>query len=100
MRADLSRAMKAREIDTVRVLRTALAAIGNAEAPPQSSAPMEVRGRLADLPRLTLTDADHARIINAEIADREDTAHQFERNGRATEADVVRNEIALLRSYL
>ncbi|HZN13630.1 MAG TPA: GatB/YqeY domain-containing protein [Acidimicrobiales bacterium] len=100
MRADLSSAMKTRQLDVTRVLRTALAAIANAEAPPQSSAPLEVRGRLADLPRLVLTNDDHVRIVAAEIADREDTAAQYERNGRTAEAAEMRTEIAILAAYL
>jgi uncharacterized protein YqeY len=100
MRRDLTAAMKERDRARITVLRTALAAIANAEAPVVDTRawPPPVAGS-TEVERLELTDADRQRVISAQIVDREDTVAQYERNGRTAEADVVRSEIAILRTY-
>jgi uncharacterized protein YqeY len=100
LKADLTRALKARARLDVGVLRTTLAAIANAEAPPADLAPTETRGRLVQHARLVLSDDDHERILRDEIADREDTISQYTGAGRLPEAAVLRDEIAVLRRYL
>ena len=45
LRSDLRDAMRARDRDAVTALRTALAAIANAEAPPDDGSRGETRGR-------------------------------------------------------
>jgi len=82
MRADLTTAMKARDTDTVRVLRVALAAIANAEAQPvvgDGPASLTVSGGIAgaasglgaaEAERRTLTEDDVRSIIRAERDER------------------------------
>ena len=103
MREDLSVAMKARDQRSVNVLRTTLAAIANAEAPPlpapaAPSAP--VVGQLVEHRRLVLSDADLDRILGHEIADRQDTIDRYLAGGRAAEAAPLQEELAILRTYL
>jgi uncharacterized protein YqeY len=101
MRRDLTAAMKARDHPRVSVLRTALAAIANAEAPAAETRawPPPAAGS-TEVARLELTDADRRRVITTQIADREDTIAQYERNGHAAEAAVLNDEVTILREYL
>ncbi|MBA2282614.1 MAG: GatB/YqeY domain-containing protein [Acidimicrobiia bacterium] len=83
------------------MLRTALAAIANAEAPPLDTVgPAEAVGRLVDHPRLLLAEADLVAVLRAEIADCEDTVARFEACGRADEAAALRDELDVLRAYV
>lgn len=101
MHADLTAAMKAGDRIAVRVLRTALAAIANAEAPPVAEvAGAPVIGRLVEHGRLVLTAHDIARVLQAEVDDRIETIAQFERGGRHDAADELRTELAVLRPYV
>jgi uncharacterized protein YqeY len=105
MRADLIRAMKTRDKESVNVLRTTLAAISNAEAPPATPAVTQVVGSpdLAgpdERDRLVLTDDDIARIVSDEIADREHTIDALSRGGAADEVTALEAELAILRAYL
>lgn len=82
MRADLTTAMKARDTDTVRVLRVVLAAVANAEAQPvhsDSPSSLTVSGRIAgataglgsaEAERRVLTEEDVRAIIRAEHDER------------------------------
>jgi len=101
LRADLLRARRERDDAWVSVIRTTLAAIANAEAPPLDTvAAGDTYGQLVEHPRLVLTDDDRRAIVRAEIADREDTIARFELGGATTEADALRRELAILRTYL
>jgi uncharacterized protein YqeY len=105
MRRDLKVAMRARDQVRVRALRTAMGAIANAEAPsidtdPRTTSDEPDVGRLVEHRRLELTDDDLHRILRAEIADRHDTAEQFDAHDRADEAAVVRAEAAVIEAYL
>jgi hypothetical protein len=102
LRADLSAAMRERDRARVTVLRTALAAIANAEAPAVEthSLPSVAAAGSTEVARLELTDDDRRRILRAQIADRHDTVDQYEHNGRDAEPAVLRSEIRILTSYL
>jgi uncharacterized protein YqeY len=100
LRADLMTAMKARDTATVTALRTVLAAISNAEAPPIDSAPSEVAGRLVEHRRIELTDGDIDGLLRAQIADRADTIATYRVNGRLADADVLHHEITVIERYL
>jgi uncharacterized protein YqeY len=101
LRADLLRARRTRDDAWVSVIRTTLAALANAEAPPLETVVAEPsHGRLVEHPRLVLTHDDHQAIVRAELADREDTIARFEQGGATAEADALRHELALLRRYL
>jgi uncharacterized protein YqeY len=101
MRADLVAALKDRNPTIVSVLRTTLAAIANAEAPPLAEVGRSpVVGRPNEVPRLALTDGDLERIVRAEIADRLDTIDRYERAGADEPAAALRPEIEILQRYL
>ena len=105
MRADLKVAMREKDKVAVRALRTTMGAIANAEAPPidaddRTSADEPDVGNLVEHRRLALTADDLDRVLRAEVADRIDTAEQFEANGRDEEAAVVRAEAAVVERYL
>jgi uncharacterized protein len=107
LRHDLIEAMKAGDRPAVAALRQALAAIGNAEAPPVTPVPLlrsvptepEV-GRLVEHERLALSTADVERILRAEVAERDAAATEYLRVGRPDEAASVAAEARVLRAYL
>jgi len=110
LRQGLTGALRARDTAAVAALRTALGAIANAEAIPAGSAPAgtgsaHVAGAVAGLgaaeaPRRSLTEAEVAGIVRAEIAERETAAGQYERGGRAGEAARLRSGTQRLLALL
>ncbi len=113
MRADLTAAMRARDAIRVRALRTALAAIANAEAPAVdltsgaggaggagSPPPPAQVGRLVEHLRLVLGAADIDAVLRDEIDDRHDTIAQLAPHHRDEEIDELRREIGVLEPYL
>ena len=109
--AALSEAMRARDMITVSALRSALAAISNAEAvpvtvranPPPSS-PHVARAvaglGAAEVPRIGLGQAEISGIIRAEVTERLDAAAGFERSGRAARAARLRGEAEILAAII
>ncbi|WP_116999309.1 GatB/YqeY domain-containing protein [Desertimonas flava] len=100
MQADLREAMRARDRPAVVALRTALAALSNAEAPSIDSAPLEVRGDLVQHVRRELTDDDAAAVLRSQIVDRERTITELLPHGQDAEVANLRAEIAALRPYV
>jgi uncharacterized protein YqeY len=100
MRSDLREAMRARDREAVTALRTALAAVANAEAPPHDGSIGETRGRLVDHERLVLTSDDVERILRHQVADRHDTIARIGDRGHAAAVAALRAEIAVLERYL
>jgi uncharacterized protein len=100
--ADLLVARKARDDVAVSALRTTLAALANAEAPPaperSGSAPPTIG--LVEHERLALTAADHARILRDQIALRTEAAADYDAIGQAEAATTVRAELTVLQRYL
>jgi uncharacterized protein YqeY len=73
LRSDLLRARKDRDAETVSTLRTALAALENAEAVPTDATAGAMEAAPAgvgatDAPRRELTDADELAVLDTEIA--------------------------------
>jgi len=99
LRADLTAAMRRRDQPALRAIRTLMAAVSNAEAPPIDAAPLEVRGELVEHERRTLTATDLTAIVAHQIADREDTIATYRANGRDDAADELHQEIDALRAY-
>jgi hypothetical protein len=102
LRRALAGALKARDTSTVSALRSALGAIGNAEAvdpappPPSGAGSAHVAGAAAGLgageaERRRLTEADVAAIVRAEAAEREAAASEYERSGHAEQAARLRH---------
>jgi uncharacterized protein YqeY len=103
LRLALTDALKARDKGAASALRSALSAIGNAEAvdPGEASRPgasgsIHVAGAAAGLgaaeaERRHLTEADAAAIVRAEAAEREAAASQYERSGHDAQAAGLRH---------
>ena len=98
MRTDLRRALKDRDRPTVVALRTALAAIANAEAVPDDGSLAPTHGQLIDHPRRTLTPDDVLVIVRNQIADRRETIGQIVAHGGGT--DDLAAEVDVLQRYL
>jgi uncharacterized protein YqeY len=106
----LRAALQARDPAAVSALRSAQAAIGNAEAiaPPGSAAPggnQHVAGSVeglgaAEAPRRVLSEADAHEIIRTEISERHEAAELYERAGHADRAARLRREAEVLQSAL
>jgi uncharacterized protein YqeY len=111
LRRALGVALKAREAGSVSALRSAMSAIGNAEAvdsagtrPDGSSSP-HFAGTVAGLgageaQRRRLTEADVATIVRREAAERETAASEYERGGRTEEAARLREGARILMGIL
>jgi uncharacterized protein len=94
LRRALGDALKARDASTVSALRSALSAIGNAEAVdpgparPTGTGSAHFAGTVLGLgageaERRHLTEADAAAIVRTEAAEREAAASEYERGGHA-----------------
>ncbi|KAA0023632.1 GatB/YqeY domain-containing protein [Antrihabitans cavernicola] len=111
LRRDLTTAMKAKDRTAVAALRSALAAIDNAEAVPSDSldavatdgehvAGAHVGLGAADVARRVLTDGDVRSIIESEVHERDAAAEKYEAMDRADDALRLRSEGDVLRRYL
>ncbi|MGH3434565.1 MAG: GatB/YqeY domain-containing protein [Thermocrispum sp.] len=111
LRAGLTAAIKAKDRVGITALRSALAAIDNAEAVPVESAPASLTGRehvaggaaglaASEAERKELTaDVIHA-IVEREVADSVLAAEEYARLGRDDQAERLRAEAAVLSRYL
>lgn len=84
IRNDLTEAMKAREAERVSTLRMVQAAVKNEQ--------IEKGGELGD--------ADVQAVLRRAVKQRQDSAEQYDKGGRAELADKERREIELLQHYL
>lgn len=110
MRRDLTRALKARDVVTVRALRTTLAAIANAGAVSVSTPPPRPGGSLiagatgglgaTELPRRDLNDDDVRAIVITERDSRRAAAEQYAAAGKPDEAATLRDQADALDRYL
>jgi uncharacterized protein YqeY len=104
LRADLKAAMQAREANEVRVLRTLIAALDNAEAVPGQDRPRDRRPAPGDpsceVARLELDAHAVASLLANEVAARRTAAAEYRQGGRRAEADALLAEIALVERYL
>ena len=102
VQADLLVARKARDDAAINALRTLLAALSNAEAPPAPSTSSLARPTigLVEHERVVLTDDDHQRILREQIDDRDTAAAEYDDIGQAGAAAALRAERAALERYL
>jgi hypothetical protein len=110
LRRALGVALKARDAGAVSALRSAMSAIGNAEAVDPVSRPAgtgsaHFAGTVAGLgageaQRRLLTEADADAIVRQEAAEREAAASEYERGGRAAEAARLREGARALIAVL
>jgi uncharacterized protein YqeY len=98
MRSDLRQAMKDRDRPAVVALRTALAAIANAEAVPDDGSVQETHGRLVDHARRVLTTDDVLAVVQRQVDDRRSTIAEIAAHDGPT-ADLSA-EIDVLERYL
>lgn len=112
---DLTTALKARDRVAVAALRSALAAIENAEAvaadPAAGTGGRAVAGNAhvagaadgpgaGDVERRLLTGADLHAIVQGEVRERSAAAQQYDRIGRHDLAGRLRSEAEVLSRYL
>ncbi|TDD54745.1 GatB/YqeY domain-containing protein [Saccharopolyspora elongata] len=109
LRDDLKTALKARNNVAVAALRSALAAIDNAEAVPAgrslSSGNEHVAGAAlgvgaAEAQRRRLTESDMRSIVANEVRERAAAAEEYEQAGRDDLAERLRAEAAVLSRHL
>ena len=108
LRDGLTVAMKYRRLDAVSALRSALAAIENAEAIPSDSLGELGAGRnplgesfgATEVPRRTLDAGELAEILRAECDGRLRAAEHYDLHGRGAEAERMKREAAALAGYV
>lgn len=112
LRSDLTAAMRAGEKATVKVLRTALSAIANAEAlgvSDQTTGSSQSSGRIAgatggvgstDAERRDLSEDDVREVISSERDERIQAADAMAAAGASEAASRLREEAAALDRYL
>lgn len=100
LKADLGAAIRDGDTRLVAVLRSLLAAIGNAEAVElDPSHPKEVQG-WAEVPRRRLTTAELMQIVRREADERRAAAAEYEQRGRPDEAERLRRSARVVDRYL
>ena len=101
LRADLKAAMQARAADEVRLLRTLVGALDNAEAVPGESkyVPRAFGDPGTERVRLELDDEAIGRLLATEIETRLAAAADYERHGKMTEAQRLRAEAGRIARY-
>lgn len=99
--------MKARDRVAVAALRSALAAIGNAEAVPVESVPRAgaaeesaVGAGAADAPRRDLSEDDVRAVVIGEVDERDGAARELASIGRGEDAARLTAEADVLRRLL
>jgi uncharacterized protein YqeY len=110
LRRDLASAMKAREPDAVAALRTAIAAIDNAEAvPAPATSPATTSTHFAgaragvgaaEAARLDLDDARQRAILRDQVTGYTEEADRYEALGQQAAAARLRAQGRLLSAYL
>jgi uncharacterized protein YqeY len=102
LRAELKAAMRSRDQPAVRALRTALAAIANAEAPTVKRQGWQepVVGELVEHERLELSVDDVHRILQTQVTERRAAIEEYSALGRAADADELAAEVAALEPHL
>ncbi len=105
LRADLKAAMQARASDEVRLLRTLIAALDNAEAVPvevseeDKFAISRVGDPAVEVQRRALDAETVDRLLESEAEARLAAAADYERHGEGAEARRLRNEAELIGRY-
>jgi uncharacterized protein YqeY len=102
LRADLKAAMRERKQDEVAVIRTLIAAVGNAEAQPLEGFAERLRKRevIGEVGRRELAAGDLDGVLEEEARSRLAAAEDYERHGRHEDAARLRREADLIGRYL
>lgn len=93
LRSDLRDAMKARADIETRTLRSLIAALDNAEAPPVSAA-------MGEQQRLLLSEARVRQVVQQEVDEHERASDEFDRLGHGDRRDALRTAAEIARRYL
>jgi uncharacterized protein len=99
IRDDLAEAMRARDMARVKVLRTTMSAIQNAEAVEGVTSAEGVVG-YGDVHRRSLSDDDVIEIVIREIEEFEGSVAEYRQIGQTGRAEGLQRELEVLRSYL
>lgn len=104
LRADLTLAMRARDNDTVRLLRALIAALDNAEAVPEQAGAQRLAQRAfgdpsGEIARAELDAAAVDIVLDREAAERLAAAESVERGGQAEASARLRAEAARIARY-
>jgi uncharacterized protein YqeY len=97
--SDLTSAMKTGDKVRIRVVRSTLTAIANAEAVEASTRAGGTMG-YSNVPRRQVGRAEIIGLIESEIGEREIAAAQYHDVGRPAEAEALEEEMGVLRAYL
>lgn len=111
LRAELTAALKARDRAAIAALRSALAAIENAEAVPVDAPPAGTSGNehvagaslgvgAAEAERRLLTEEQVREIVAAEVRERTEAAAEYQRLGQPETAARLQAEAAVLSRVL
>jgi len=105
LRLDLLAAMKEGRTNEVKLLRTLVAAIDNAEAPPidtnhQTTEQLQFHDRSAEIERLALTTAQVREVLVAELEERESAAAELSQVNRPELANTLRSEALIIKGYI
>lgn len=102
LRADLKAAMQARASDDVRLLRTLIAALDNAEAvaePPKTFGSRAFGDPSGEVARREIDGPALEHLLDAEIEARLSAAADYRRHEQVAEADRLRREAELIARY-
>jgi uncharacterized protein len=100
LKADLPKAMKARDSAAVVAIRLMLAAIDHAGAVEVDTTVVPMVGRTADVPRRELSEGEVRALLKAEAEEHRLGAEKYERLGKMEEADRLRAEAEVFVRYL
>ncbi|MQA06791.1 MAG: hypothetical protein GEV07_30215 [Streptosporangiales bacterium] len=104
LRADLKTALKERDRVAASTIRTALAAIENAEAVDavevDGTDPMGTVGLSRDVSRRALSPTDIRDILRREVDERQQAISTYETTEQHPEADRLRTELRVLERYV
>ncbi len=104
LRSDLRVAMKDGRADEVRLIRTLVAALDNAEAPPLPSGGAGQQDHLeassGEVERLLLGPAQVRAVLEAEFQERERAAEEMSLLNQPERAAAIRAELLLIGRYL
>ena len=96
LKAELPKAMKARQSNAVAALRTVLAAIDNAEAVAVDTLLVPLVGRSNDVPRKVLTEKDIEAILQREVTELCAAVAQYQQIGKVAEAHQLQAGLEVL----
>ncbi len=100
LKAELLKAMKARDTIAVATIRTMLGAIDNAEAVPLPQGLVFAIDGSAEVPRRLLTEEDIRAILTREREERRRAHAHYSALGLVEETERVRKEAAVFDRYL